>query len=73
LPLFLETLCDYDDDNFIISSSKNVYKYDEKLNKIIFMKKLEIGIEKIIDIKKLKNNKYIGHTKNELIILIKKI
>jgi len=73
LPLFLETLCDYNDDNFIISSSKNIYKYDEKLNKIIFVKKLEIGIEKIIDIKKLKNNKYIGHTKNELIILIKKI
>ena len=69
LPLFFKTLCDYDDDNFIISSSKNIYKYDEKLNKIILVKKLEIGIEKIIDIKKLKNNKYFAHTKNDLLII----
>ena len=42
---------------------------DEKLNKIILVKKLEIGIEKIIDIKKLKNNKYFAHTKNDLLII----
>ena len=68
-PLFSRTLCDYDDDNFIITSSKSIYKYDEILNKIILVKKLEIGIEKIIDIKKIKNNKLIAHTNNELFII----
>ena len=68
-PLFSRTLCDYDDDNFIITSSKSIYKYDEILNKIILVKKLEIGIEKIIDIKKIKNNKIIAHTNNELFII----
>ena len=68
-PINFNTLCDYNDDNFIILPSKDIYKYDEILNKIILIKKFEIGIEEIIDVKILKNNNLIAHNKNELLII----
>ena len=68
-PIDFEYLCDYDDDNFIILPSKDIYKYDEKLNKIIFIKKFEIGIEKITDVNKLNNNKLVAHNYKELLII----
>ena len=69
-PIMFETLCDYDDDNFIILPSKEIYKYDEKSNKIILLKHNKIEM-KLIDMIKLKNNKYVAHSKNELFIFKK--
>ena len=63
---------DYDDDNLIELSSNNIYKYDEKLKKINLVKKInfEFGIEEIINIKKIRNNKYyVAYNKNEIVII----
>ena len=63
---------DYDDDNLIELSRNNIYKYDEKLKKIILVKKInfEFGIEEIINIKKIRNNKYyVAYNKNEIVII----
>ena len=66
---FFGTLCDYGDDNLIILHSLYLYKYDEISDKVVLVKKLEIGIEKILDIKKLKNKYYVAHNKNELLMI----
>ena len=70
--LVIGTIFDYDDDNLIELSSNNIYKYDEKLKKINLVKKInfEFGIEEIINIKKIKNNKYyVAYNKNEIVII----
>ena len=72
LSLFIGKIRDYDDDNLIELVNNNIYKYDEELKKIVFVKKLnfEFGIEKIIDIKKIKNNKYyVAQNKKELVLI----
>ena len=48
---------------------KDIYKYDEISNKIIFVKKLDIEMENIIDVIKLKNNYLVAYNKNEILIL----
>ena len=64
------SFCGYDcDDEFIILSSKGIYKYDEIANKIILKQKFIIGIENIIDIIKLKNNNFIIYKKNEIFFI----
>ena len=60
---------DYDDDNFIILSSSGIYKYDELENKIILKQKINNKFEKMIDILKLKNNNFIIHNKNEILLI----
>ena len=70
--LVIGTIFDYDDDNLIELSSNNIYKYDEKLKKINLVKKInfEFGIEEIINIKKIRNNKYyVAYNKNEIVII----
>ena len=70
--LVIGKIFDYDDDNLIELSCNNIYKYDEKLKKIILVKKInfEFGIEEIINIKKIKNNKYYAaYNKNEIVII----
>ena len=68
-PLYFESLCDYDNESFIIIPSKEIYKYDESANKIIKKQKFNIEIEEIIDIIKLKNNNFIAYNKNEVFII----
>ena len=68
LRFFTKTLCDYDNDNLIILPSLYLYKYDEISNKVVLVKKLEIGIKEILDIKKIKNKYYVAHNKNELLM-----
>ena len=60
---------DYDDDSFIILSSNGIYKYDEIENKIILKQKINNKFEKMIDILKLKNNNFIIHNKNEILLI----
>ena len=60
---------DYDDDSFIILSSNGIYKYDEIENKIILKQKINNKFEKIIGILKLKNNNFIIHNKNEILLI----
>ena len=70
--LVIGKIFDYDDDNLIELSSNNIYKYDEKLKKINLVKKInfEFGIEEIINIKKIRNNKYyVAYNKNEIVII----
>ena len=70
--LVIGKIFDYDDDNLIELSCNNIYKYDEKLKKIILVKKInfEFGIEEIINIKKIRNNKYyVAYNKNEIVII----
>jgi hypothetical protein len=70
--LVIGKIFDYDDDNLIELSCNNIYKYDEKLKKINLVKKInfEFGIEEIINIKKIRNNKYyVAYNKNEIVII----
>ena len=70
--LVIGKIFDYDDDNLIELSCNNIYKYDEKLKKIILAKKInfEFGIEEIINIKKIRNNKYyVAYNKNEIVLI----
>ena len=68
-PLNFESLCDYDNDSFIVIPSGFIYKYDEIANKIIQKQKFNIEIANLIDIIKLKNNNFVAHNKNELFII----
>ena len=60
---------DYDDDSFIIISSNGIYKYDEIENKIILKQKINNKFEKMRDILKLKDNNFIIHNKNEILLI----
>ena len=64
-----KNIANFDDDNFILLPCKDIYKYDEISNKIIFVKKLDIEMENIIDVIKLKNNYLVAYNKNEILIL----
>ena len=68
-PSNFKNLGDFNDDNFITLPNKDIYKYDDVANKIIFVKKFEIDIEKIIDVKKFKNNYLVVYNKNEILII----
>ena len=68
-PISNECFSDYDDDSFIILSSKGIYKYDETENKIVLKQNINNKFEKMIDIIKLKNNKFIIHNKNEILFI----
>ena len=62
-------LANFNDDNFLVLQNKDIYKYDEISNKIIFVKKLEIEMEEIIDVIKLKNNYLVAYNKNEIFLI----
>ena len=68
-PLSEVCFSDYDDDSFIILSSRGIYKYDEKSNQIILKQKINNEFEEMIDIIKLKNNNFIIHNKNEILFI----
>ena len=60
---------DYDDDSFIVLSSRGIYKYDEIANQIVLKQKINNEFEEMIDIIKLKNNNFIIHNKNEILFI----
>ena len=60
---------DYDDDSFIILSSRGIYKYDEIANQIVLKQKINNEFEEMNDIIKLKNNNFILHNKNEILFI----
>ena len=70
-PLSFVCFCNYDDDSFIILSSRGIYKYDEIENKIILKQNIMNKYEEMIDIIKLKNNNnnFIIHNKNEILFI----
>ena len=68
-PLDFKSLCNYDNESFIIIPSREIYKYDESINKIIKKQKFNIEIEEIIDIIKLNNNNFVANNKNELFLI----
>ena len=67
----LDEVCfsDYDDDSFIILSSRGIYKYDEKTNQIVLKQKIKNEFEEMTGIIKLKNNNFIIHNKNEILFI----
>ena len=67
----LEEVCfsDYDDDSFIILSSRGIYKYDEKTNQMVLKQKIKNEFEEMTGIIKLKNNNFIIHNKNEILFI----
>ena len=68
-PSYFVCFCDYDDDSFIILSSRGIYKYDEMENKIILKQNIINKFEEMIDIIRLKNNNFIIHSKNEILFI----
>ena len=68
-PLDFKSLCNYDNESFIIIPSREIYKYDESINLIIKKQKFNIEIEEIIDIIKLNNNNFVANNKNELFLI----
>ena len=68
-PLHKVCFSDYDDDSFIILSSRGIYKYDEKTNQIVLKQKIKNEFEEMTGIIKLKNNNFIIHNKNEILFI----